>query len=299
LAAAIRLLEGAPIELTVVGRGQERAAFDRQIAGATNATVLDWVDYHRLGELVADHHVVVGILGATGKASRVVPNKVYQAACAGRVIVTADTPAIREAFADDEVALVPPGDPAALAATLRALASDRDRVGELGRRARARFERDYAPAPLGRRLTAILRQLQAGEWVPAPRFLPRLNLVRRLLPLLDKEQPVLELGFGAGGMLEELARQGFRDIVGVDFSASATRDATRRLAGLPPGRRPRLLRASLDALDPARAQFGAVLAFEVLEHVRDDRGLLNQVWELLRPGGRMHVSVPAHQARFS
>jgi glycosyltransferase involved in cell wall biosynthesis len=158
LAAAIPLLEGAPIELTVVGRGQERAAFDRQIAGAANVTVLDWVDYDRLGELVADHHVVIGILGTSEKASRVVPNKVFQAACAGRAIVSADTPAIREAFADGELALIPPGDPQALAATLRALADDRDLVAALGRRARARFEREHAPEPLGRRLTALLRQ---------------------------------------------------------------------------------------------------------------------------------------------
>jgi glycosyltransferase involved in cell wall biosynthesis/SAM-dependent methyltransferase len=316
LAAAIRLLDGAPIELTVVGRGQERATFDRQVAGAANVTVLEWVDYDRLGELVADHHVVVGILGTTDKASRVVPNKVYQAACAGRAIVTADTPALREAFAADEVALVSPGDPEALATTLRALASDRDRVGELGRRARARFERDYAPEPLGCRLTGILQQSEHAargngnvasggrkadttEWVPAPRFLLRLDLVRRLLGRLDKDQPVLELGFGAGGMLEELARQGFRNVVGTDFSPSAVRDAARRLAGLPPGARPRLLRASLTAFHPTRARFAAILAFEVLEHIQDDERLLNQVYELLEPGGCMLVSVPAHQARFS
>jgi glycosyltransferase involved in cell wall biosynthesis/SAM-dependent methyltransferase len=316
LAAAIRLLEDTPIELTVVGRGQERAAFDRQIAGAANVTVLDWVDYDRLGELVADHHVVVGILGTSEKASRVVPNKVYQAACAGRAIVTANTPAIREAFADGELALVPPGDPQALAATLRALAADRDRVTELGRRARARFQREHAPEPLGRHLTGILRPPEpasggerdsAGsgrkgssvEWAPPPRFLLRLDLVRRLLVRLDRRQPVLELGFGAGGMLQELVRQGFQDIVGTDFSPSAVRDAARRLADLPPGVRPRLLRASLEAFHPARARFGAILAFEVLEHVADDKGLLNQAYELLEPGGSMLVSVPAHRARFS
>ena len=315
LAAAIRLLEGAPIQVTVVGRGQERAAFNRQIAGRTNVTVLEWVDYDRLGALVADHHVVVGILGTTEKALRVVPNKVYQAACAGRAIVTADTPALREAFTADEVALVAPGDPEALAVTLRALAGDRERVEELGRRARARFERDYAPEALGRRLIGMLQQperaarsrsntaggREAGttDWVPPPRFLLRLDLVRRLLDRVDHDQSVLELGFGSGGMLEELAGRGFRNVIGTDFSPSAVRDAARRLADLPPGARPRLLRASLDAFHPARARFGAILAFEVLEHVQDDKGLLNQMYELLEPGGCMLVSVPAHQARFS
>jgi glycosyltransferase involved in cell wall biosynthesis len=302
LAAAIHLLDGAPVQLTVVGQGQERAAFDREIAGAANLTVLDWVPYERLGELVAEHHVVLGVFGTTDKASRVVPNKVFQAACAGRAIVTADTPAIREAFGDGEVELVPPGDPAALAAALRRLAADRPRVAELGKRARERFQRDVAPAPLGRRLTAILAGTgtpDQADWVPPPRFLLRLDLVRRLLARLDRDQPVLELGFGAGGMLEELVRQGFGDVVGTDFSASAVDTASRRLAGVPAGQRPRLLRASLSAFDPAHVQFGAILAFEVLEHVEDDKGLLDQAYELLRPGGGLLVSVPAHQARFS
>jgi SAM-dependent methyltransferase len=143
------------------------------------------------------------------------------------------------------------------------------------------------------------RKAEGTDWVPPPRYLLRLDLVRRLLPRLDKEQPVLELGFGAGGMLEELARQGFGNVVGTDFSASAVRAAAARLAGLPPQARPRLLRASLDAFNPAWARFGAILAFEVLEHVPDDKGLLNQAYELLVPGGCMLVSVPAHQRLFS
>src|SRR5206468_11342873 len=134
------------------------------------------------------------------------------------------------------------------------------------------------PESLGRRLTALLRQPEgagpstvvaaggsprasAVAWVPPPRFLLRLDLVRRLLAHLDRDKPVLELGFGAGGMLEELARQGFGNITGTDFSPSAVRNAARRLADLPPGVRPRLLRAGLDAFHPTRAQFGAVLAF--------------------------------------
>jgi SAM-dependent methyltransferase len=59
------------------------------------------------------------------------------------------------------------------------------------------------------------------------------------------------------------------------------------------------MRATLDALDPARSRFGSILAFEVLEHVQDDRGFLAQAFDLLAPGGRMLVSVPAHQRRFS
>jgi glycosyltransferase involved in cell wall biosynthesis len=304
LAAAIRELNGEPIEFTVVGRGQERAAFDRAAAGLPNVTVFDWIDYDKLGELVAAHHVVLGVFGDGDKASRVVANKVYQAACAGRPIVTGDTPATRAAFAPDELVLVPPADPGALAGALRQLAADRAWLAELGGRARKRFERDYDLAPLGRRLLSLLRPGPAaapggGAWVPAPRFLLRLDLIRRLLPRLAPDQPLLELGFGAGGILVEVADRGFREVIGVDSSASAVRDATRQLERVPPGDRPRLLRANLSALNPDRVRFGSILAFEVLEHIEDDREALAQAHELLAPGGRMLISVPAHQDRFT
>jgi len=299
LAGALRRLAGERLEITVVGNGQERARFDAAVAGIDGVRVLDWVDYDRLGALIAEHHVVLGIFSSGEKAANVVPNKVYQAACVGRAIVTADTPAVRAAFAPDEVVLVPPDDPAALAAALRSLAADRRRVAELGRRARTRFEADYAAEPIGRRLAALLASGRDEAWVPAPRFLLRLDLVRRLLGRLSRDRPVLELGFGAGAMLEELARQGFREVVGTDFSASAARAAQSRLAALPADRRPSLLRGTLDAFASGRARFGAILAFEVLEHVEDDVALLAQASALLEPGGWMLVSVPAHQARFS
>jgi len=299
VAEAVRQLAGHDLEVTVIGRGQERARFDAAVAGLDGVRILDWVDYDRLGEVVAGHHVVLGIFSGNEKAASVVPNKVFQAACAGRAIVTADTPAIRATFAEGEVVLVPPDDPDALAGALLRLAKDEESVAELGRRARARFEADYSSGSIGHHLATLLAQEPAKDWVAPPRFLLRLDLVRRLVARLPKDRPILELGSGAGAMLEELARLGFQDVTGTDVSASATQTASARLAFLPPERRPRLLRASLDAFAPERARFGAILAFEVLEHVEDDERLVAQAYDLLEPGGRMLVSVPAHQDRFS
>ena len=142
VARAIRQLQEEDIAFTIVGRGQDRAAFDREVAGLGGVTVHDWVPYDRLGKLVAGHHVVLGLFGDSGKARRVVPGKVYQAACGGRTIVTADTPAVRSALDPDEVVLVPPADADALAAALRELIKDRTRVTGLGRAARDRYQRD-------------------------------------------------------------------------------------------------------------------------------------------------------------
>jgi glycosyltransferase involved in cell wall biosynthesis len=77
----------------------------------------------------------------------VVPNKVFQGMAAGCVVVTSDTAPQRRMLGDAAV-LVPPGDPAALADALRALAGDRCRVSTL-----RRVARDHAHAVMTPRAT--------------------------------------------------------------------------------------------------------------------------------------------------
>ena len=67
----------------------------------------------------------LGIFGASAKATRVIPNKAYQALACGTPLVTADTPAARELLVDGESArLVPAGDAEALAHAVRGLLAD-------------------------------------------------------------------------------------------------------------------------------------------------------------------------------
>jgi SAM-dependent methyltransferase len=47
------------------------------------------------------------------------------------------------------------------------------------------------------------------------------------------------------------------------------------------------------------AFFGAVLAFEVLEHVEDDASLLDEIARVLRAGGLFLMSTPVHRAKWS
>jgi glycosyltransferase involved in cell wall biosynthesis len=106
------------------------------------------------------------VLGATAKAARVVPNKVYDALAAGRPTVTADSAAAREALVDGEAALlVPPGSPEALVAALRRL-RDRDERLRLGRGALAAYRERFTPEVIGRLLADELRKFVAGGRVP-------------------------------------------------------------------------------------------------------------------------------------
>jgi len=133
IGAALAELGGEPIEVTMIGRGQDEAETKRLAAANGAVRWLDWVPSAELPALVAAHDVCLGIFGTGPKALRVVPNKVFQGAAAGCAIVTSDTAPQRRALGEAAV-LVPPGDPAALAAALRNLAGDREALAA-GRKA--------------------------------------------------------------------------------------------------------------------------------------------------------------------
>jgi glycosyltransferase involved in cell wall biosynthesis len=157
IGAALAQINGAPVEVTMIGHGQDEAAAKTAAAANTAVRWLDWVPAADLPALVASHEVCLGIFGTGDKALRVVPNKVFQGAAAGCAIVTSDTPPQRRALGDAAI-LVPPGEPEALAAALLRLADDRAEVARLRRQARELAEREFAPgqivAPLARRLVS-------------------------------------------------------------------------------------------------------------------------------------------------
>lgn len=121
---ALARLAGAPVEATMVGKGQDGPETRRAAAANSAVRWLDWVAPHELPALAARHDVCLGIFGTGAKARRVVPNKVFQGAAAGCAIVTSDTAPQRRLLGDAAV-FVPAGDANALAAALLRLAEDR------------------------------------------------------------------------------------------------------------------------------------------------------------------------------
>jgi glycosyltransferase involved in cell wall biosynthesis len=155
IGAALAALAGAPIEVTMIGGGQDEAAARQAAAGNTAVRWLPWVPAAELPALVAGHDVCLGIFGTGPKALRVVPNKVYQGAAAGCAVVTSDTDPQRRMLGDAAV-LVPPGDAAALAGALRALAADRGALAAKRRAARALAREQFTPARVVEPLLKVL-----------------------------------------------------------------------------------------------------------------------------------------------
>jgi glycosyltransferase involved in cell wall biosynthesis len=160
IGAALGKIAGAPVDVTMIGNGQDLA--ESQAAAAPNQSVrwISWVASADLPAIVAGHDVCLGIFGAGQKALRVVPNKVFQGAAAGCAIVTSDTAPQRRTLGDAAL-LVPPGDAEALAAALLRLADDRAELARLRAAAWQLASGRYAPgwlaAPLLARLETATR----------------------------------------------------------------------------------------------------------------------------------------------
>jgi glycosyltransferase involved in cell wall biosynthesis len=145
IGAALGKIAGAPVQVTMVGSGQDLAAARSAAAANHEVAWRSWVPAAELPALVAGHDVCLGIFGTGPKALRVVPNKVFQGAAAGCAIVTSDTAPQRRALGDAAV-LVPPGDAEALASALLRLSDDRAELTRLRARAGALAAREFAPA---------------------------------------------------------------------------------------------------------------------------------------------------------
>jgi len=132
-------------------------------------------------------------------------------------------------------------------------------------------------------------------WGTAPDFVgPRHELRERLLlDLLLAAEPgrqVLNVGAGQGSFTRLLEARGY-DVLSSDVSPAAVAVLRSRVRGS-------VLQADMTDLPLPERSFDAVVAGEVLEHIQDDRRALSEAARILRPGGVLALSVPAHPEWF-
>lgn len=115
---------------------------------------------------------------------------------------------------------------------------------------------------------------------------------------LDKGARLLDLGCGEGRHLHAAAFAAELYAVGVDLGFEEVRRARAGLGGWPDGQAAaaRCSFAVADALSLpfADQSFDIVICSEVLEHIPQYATALNEIARVLRPGGRLAVSVPRY-----
>ncbi len=119
----------------------------------------------------------------------------------------------------------------------------------------------------------------------------RYDLLRRLLDRLPNVETVLEIGVGEGAVGARLASA--FNYIGVEqdtISWQKARSRIERFGGT-------VLHGDPSVL-PAAASFDLICAFEVLEHIEDDRTALRDWRSRLNPQGALIISVPAFRRRY-
>ena len=117
------------------------------------------------------------------------------------------------------------------------------------------------------------------------------TLLERRLGGADPARRILEIGCGTGHNLPMLARFGSVDAIEID---PAARDIASARLGKPVGTAP------LPALTGvAEGSYDLIAVLDVVEHIDDDVASLAAMAARLRLGGKILVTVPAHQWMWS
>lgn len=101
----------------LIGKGQQASAVDTLIQTLHVKSIqrIPWVPYKHLLTWIRNADICLGIFGTTDKATHVIPNKIFQICAAGRPLITADTPAVRELLRPGTaIKLIAPGSVSAL-----------------------------------------------------------------------------------------------------------------------------------------------------------------------------------------
>lgn len=164
---AAEALRSAPVEFKLIGSGQDYEGVRRRARESGLQRVCfveEWYSVEQLAEAMRQADVCLGIFGATDKAARVIPYKVFGALALARPVITRDSPAIRELLTDGESALLcPAGDGQALAASIEQLRAQPDLCHRLGQNGYACYRAHATREAIGRTFVAGLEREVAGR----------------------------------------------------------------------------------------------------------------------------------------
>jgi SAM-dependent methyltransferase len=116
---------------------------------------------------------------------------------------------------------------------------------------------------------------------------------------LEAGMTLLDLGCGEGRHACEAYRRG-ASVIAVDWGVPEVGTTKRWLGAIaeageaPEGARAEVVRGDLRALPVPDDSVDRVIASEVLEHIPDDATAMAEIFRVLKPGGRVAVTVPRY-----
>ena len=135
-----------------------------------------------------------------------------------------------------------------------------------------------------------MAELDERHWWYCARRKVIADLIRRETRLPERAH-ILEIGCGTGHNLEMLS--GFGHVEGLELDEEARSLSEKRL-----GRK--IMSSPLPELaEVPDRHYDLIGAFDVIEHIDDDKAALASIATKLRPGGKFIMTVPAHQWMWS
>ncbi len=157
---AARLLAGRnDIKFLLAGRGHEYENIRRLVRDwkLSNVQLLGYLSDRELIGLIKKAQVCLGIFSGHILARGSVTNKVMEGLALGKAVITEQNAATTAAFRDrEEILLVPPEDPEALARAILFLYNDENFRRQLEENAAKAFRERFSEVVIGRKLLAIL-----------------------------------------------------------------------------------------------------------------------------------------------
>jgi len=161
---AARLYQGPPVKWVLLGQGPLRKLCEENAKGLENVRFEDWLPYEKLPARIHRADILLGVFGTTPKAGRVIPNKVFQSLACGRPVVTRSADAYPEALVAKEnsgLVWTASGDAQSLADRVRDLASNPDKLHQLGKAAAETSRQYFSESVVRQQLSEALEVLTA------------------------------------------------------------------------------------------------------------------------------------------
>ena len=170
IAAAARLVP--EVDWRFIGDGPLKPQCQALCEGLPHVKFTPWIPYEQLPSHIGQADILLGVFGSSQKASRVIPNKVYQSLACGRMVVTRRSEAypaelLSSPATDTGLQFISSGSAEALADAVRDLAGQSADLPKLGQLARQSYERHFNSASIVSSLDAILTGL-LGRSVGSP-----------------------------------------------------------------------------------------------------------------------------------
>jgi len=160
---AARLCRAQNVVWTMLGAGPLQASCQARAEELqlNNLRFEPWVSYPDLPQRICRADILLGVFGASAKAGRVIPNKVYQSLACGRPVITRRSVAYPSALSQTSNGLyqIEPGSPSALADQVERLVADRQALSQQGLFAHDIYEQFFSSRAIHASLRSLLERL--------------------------------------------------------------------------------------------------------------------------------------------